>query len=513
MCSNEYENCPPTSETPPPLLPRKLKTPKKVRFELEYANNDLAADTQLDVARSKSFVSEMVRSSPRLALPTRRYLRLTLPDTTCEYLSLSDGDLPLATLVSRVLAKHQLNYKHYKLYSTIDNREVDGKQPACRLNINDIRLEQMIEFIVHFPEGYLIEVETTTIKLSAAVLRIILAHFNINWLDIELLDERGRRLTENDLMHPTGGLDGRRLFVRYLSSLRTYLNLKDLNDLNEDGICIKSIRFEQYNPPPTLPAEPVLRRDALPSTLLNSFIVDNREQGQRKMFVAREQPNEPENTYDLPPDGIDVSDLSFSDPATTDHFLDSLMASNDRRPMPYFSTPTKAKKKKMPRPVPSPGHHAPPGVHRAHLAVIDPNTPSPSSLSHHHHHHRRQHYVNNDVAARIRAGEQLHQRLQTSNSHACCADASGDIGLPCPVQHFMSRRIDAHVAGRLASPIKPERFESPFRHYLLKSRQTSISNHAQSGSRQLSSPSRPTAFVASASQPVLRTLSKFHKIT
>lgn len=206
-------------------------------------------------------------------------------------------------------------------------------------------------------------------------------------------------------MEPAFNLDHTGIHVHYLSSLRTYLNLNDINDLNEDGITIRSIQFAENGKPKASRKSTVPRANL--STLPQSFCTFAVESPyQAKIRPTQQLINEKNmshlysNVSSTPETkDIDIGNLSFSNDTATNDFLAEVM-SCDISKLNFICTPqksqTEAKPDKFaqranvyenlcfdeaPTPPPRsrvPNHYSEPRkentpVHKARFVIIDEN--------------------------------------------------------------------------------------------------------------------------------------------
>ena len=131
--------------------------------------------------------------------------------------------------------------------------------------------------------------------------------------------------------------------MSYLSSLRTYINLNNINDLNEDGITIRSIQFAQYNRPKVTKTTAV-KSHTMPR-LFTSFVVESPpHQTSAKIRPTQNIVDEKSsrlytNVY-TETKNIDIGELSFSNENATEDFLTDIMT-NDISKLNFVCTPQK----------------------------------------------------------------------------------------------------------------------------------------------------------------------------
>lgn len=206
-------------------------------------------------------------------------------------------------------------------------------------------------------------------------------------------------------MEPAFNLDNTGIHVHYLSSLRTFLNLNDINGLNEDGITIRSIQFAENGKPKASRKSTAPRANL--GTLPQSFCTFAVESPyQAKIRPTQQLINEKNMSHlysnvPLTPEtkDIDIANLSFSNDTATNDFLAEVM-SCDISKLNFICTPqksqTEAKPDKFaqranvyenlcfdeaPTPPPRsrvPNHYSEPRkentpVHKARFVIIDEN--------------------------------------------------------------------------------------------------------------------------------------------
>lgn len=137
------------------------------------------------------------------------------------------------------------------------------------------------------------------------------------------------------MFKPTINFDYSNVYVKYLSSLRTYINLNDIHELNEDGIRVKSINF-QKSPFPNSNSSKKMK------TSYNSFYVDHSTEssvlsGTNDLCSSSEQKqHDPEEVKN-----VDLAELSFSNENKTDQFLNDIMSAEVSAKLNYVCTPKK----------------------------------------------------------------------------------------------------------------------------------------------------------------------------
>lgn len=143
-------------------------------------------------------------------------------------------------------------------------------------------------------------------------------------------------------MEPTFELNRTNIYVSYLS-LRTYIKLEDINDLNEDGITLKSIQFAEYSCQRSSKKTPQANQ-SLPRSC-SSFVIEMPHFAQiRPTKEVAAEINADHYLYaNESTKNIDINELSFSNESATDNFLTDLMT-NDISKLNFICTPQKKRK-------------------------------------------------------------------------------------------------------------------------------------------------------------------------
>ncbi|KAI2807240.1 Regulator of G protein signaling domain [Blomia tropicalis] len=203
----------------------------------------------------------------------------------------------------------------------------------------DIRVDKRSDFSIHFPEGYLVIAETASNKLPFFTIKSILKHFGIDWQDIELYDSQGNILNESLFMESRFDLNCQQIYVKYLSSLRTYINLNHIKDLNEDGVIIKSIQFVEYVKPSMKSSDNVKRSKMKTHLKSSSTIIVEADNN----LTNKQNGTEPKHTYANVQKSIDLAELSFSNEMATEDFLSEILTT-DISKLNFICTPNKRQK-------------------------------------------------------------------------------------------------------------------------------------------------------------------------
>ena len=207
--------------------------------------------------------------------------------------------------------------------------------------MTDIRIERVINFSICFPEGYMLCIETNPNKLAYYTIESILNRFGIFIHDVELVfifydifflqvkfypiftfqtNEHGVKLCVDSLLKSSSFLDECVINVKYMSSLRTFLDLGDFNDLNqliEDGIIIKSVKHKKYHDRKEKP--------------FDFFAIDCCDQSRNAKKIEDDRYENIDNNQIKDIENVDLGNLSFSNETKTEAFLLNMMINDSNR--------------------------------------------------------------------------------------------------------------------------------------------------------------------------------------
>lgn len=127
-------------------------------------------------------------------------------------------------------------------------------------------------------------------------------------------------------MVPIYQIDNIHIYIRYLSSLRTYLKFQDLNELSQEDVCIKSISFcERDVCHSKFKSNPVEKS----FSKFNSFTVENMLPSPKNKFDPIDKNSiKNEDGHKMNTNIVDLQDLSFSNENETETFLNEIMTTD-----------------------------------------------------------------------------------------------------------------------------------------------------------------------------------------
>ncbi|XP_046914367.2 regulator of G-protein signaling loco [Dermatophagoides farinae] len=268
---------------------------------------------------------QIYQNSPILARrwTNHQFIKVIMPNGSHEFVSIIQQST-IGSVIENLLMKRSMKNYRFKIIAIKNNKEIEPTRNISSLVKTDIRIERVINFSLRFPEGYMLSIETNPNKLAYYTIKSILTRFGIVIHDVELTTENGVTLYVNSLLKSSSILDECVINVKYMSSLRTFLDLSDFTDLNpliDDGIIIKSVKFKKYHTQKEKP--------------FDFFAIDCRDDGQSKNLKMVKCENSLYENVDNNPvedlENVNLENLSFSSETKTEEFLQNMMLNEPNR--------------------------------------------------------------------------------------------------------------------------------------------------------------------------------------
>nr|XP_027194602.1 uncharacterized protein LOC113789280 [Dermatophagoides pteronyssinus] len=262
-----------------------------------------------------------IKNSPILARrwSNHQFIKVIMPDGSYEFVSIIQQSI-IGSVIENLLIKRSMQNYCFKIIAIGDNQEIEPTRNISSLVMTDIRIERVINFSICFPEGYMLCIETNPNKLAYYTIESILNRFGIFIHDVELTNEHGVKLCVDSLLKSSSFLDECVINVKYMSSLRTFLDLGDFNDLNqliEDGIIIKSVKHKKYHDRKEKP--------------FDFFAIDCCDQSRNVKKIEDDRYENIDNNQIKDIENVDLGNLSFSNETKTEAFLLNMMINDSNR--------------------------------------------------------------------------------------------------------------------------------------------------------------------------------------